>query len=49
VVRCILTHILSISDQMTAQETLFNEEGEEREVDIDDIDIEEEREEQPKP
>lgn len=48
-VRVFLPHILTISDQMTAQETLFNEEGEEREVDIDDIDIEEERVEQPKP
>jgi len=27
---------------------LFNEEGEEREVDIDDIDVEEEREDRPK-
>jgi ABC transporter ATM len=32
----------------TAQETLFNEEGEEREVEIDDIDTEEENEDQPK-
>jgi ABC transporter ATM len=32
----------------TAQETLFNEEGEEREVEIDDIDIQEEREDRPK-
>ncbi|PMD20547.1 iron ABC-transporter-like protein [Hyaloscypha hepaticicola] len=36
------------SELWSAQETLFNEEGEEREIDIDDIDIQEEREDQPK-
>ncbi|KAN0101942.1 iron ABC-transporter-like protein [Hyaloscypha variabilis] len=36
------------SELWSTQETLFNEEGEEREVDIDDIDVEEEREDRPK-
>jgi len=35
------------SNDSIAQETLFNEEGGEREVDIDDIDIEEEKEDRP--